>query len=267
MDDDHRTPATGSGNDRTTTTGDTDDRTTPTGDTVDRTTPTGNTDDRPTPTGADGESGEDGVHPGAARADRGDLAEYMGRQVCLGFVHHDRREWHETVASFYAVDRHQFAHLGDERAFAAATAYAAALWAKDAVEAPHVGDDGRLDREALDAADWGPVEACLSRRAEIVGMPAEYATETVEGWRRHKTGGDYWTPHMRAQQYEIRAALADPAYPPKSGNGRSGFGALPALYLVGIELHDRKSERHWERAADAMAGYYREILRAHDDDR
>lgn len=203
---------------------------------------------------------------GGVASDRAGLAAYMGRQVCLGFVHHDRREWSETVSSFYAVDRHQFAHLSDEQALEAATAYAAALWAKDAVEAPHRRDDGSLDREALDAADWSPVEACLARRAEVVGMPEEYATATTAGWRKHKTGGDYWTPHMRAQYHEIRAAMGDPAYPRKEENGQSGFGPLAARYLAGIELHDMKTERHWERAADVMAGYYEEILRAHDRD-
>lgn len=213
------------------------------------------------------ERADDEDAAGDGTVDRSELAAYMGRQVCLGFVHHDRREWGETVTSFYAVDRHQFAHLSDAEALEAATAYAAALWAKDNVEAPHVREGGSLDCEALDAADWSPVEACLARRAEVVGMPEEYATATAAGWRKHKTGGDYWTPHMRAQHHELRAAMDDPAYPRKEENGQSGFGPLAARYLAGIELHDMKSERHWERAADVMAGYYEEILRAHDDDR
>lgn len=190
-----------------------------------------------------------------------DLARHMGEHVCRGFRAHDRGDRDACLAAFFEVDRHQFGHLTDRAAHAAATAYVDALWAKDAVEAPHVRDDGTLDRASLDAADWGPVEAPLARRAEIVGMDAEYASATADGWRTHKTGGDYWTLHMVAQRHEVRAALDDPDYPHKRGSSQSGVGPLPARYLVGIELHDMKSERHWAEAADVMQGYYADLLR------
>lgn len=197
--------------------------------------------------------------------ERQKLAAYLGRQICKGLVHHDRREWKETVASFYAVDRHQFSHLSDGEALEAATAYAAALWAKDAIEPEDVRTDGTFDPEVIGNADWSQVRACLKRRAEVVGIDIEYATLTTEGWRKHKTGDDYWTPLMRAQQSEIQTALGDPEYPQKPGSCSGGFGPLAARYLVGLELHDMKTERHWERAVDVMTDYFEEILRAHDN--
>lgn len=188
------------------------------------------------------------------------LAEHMAENVCRGFITHDNRDREACVEAFFEVDRHQFAHLSDAEARRAATAYVDALWAKDDVEAPYVREDGTLE-EALDDADWEPVEACLERRAEIVGMPAEYASATTEGWRKHKTGGDYWTPHMVAQRHEVRAALDDPDYPHKRGSSQSGVGVLPARYLVCIELHDMKTEEHWREAADVMQSYYADLLR------
>lgn len=206
----------------------------------------------------------DGSTPtGEDQGDGPDLAEHLARQICKGFVYHDEDEWQKSVAAFYAVDRHQFAHLSDDEAFAAAEAYAAALWAKDAIEPP-LRDDGTFDPDAIDAADWSPVRACLERRAEIVGMDREYATGTTEGWRKHKIGEDYWTPLMRGQHHEIRVALGDPDYPRKRGTCQTGFGPLTARYLLGLELHDMKTERHWKLAVETMVPYFEQILSAHD---
>ncbi|WP_101297691.1 hypothetical protein [Halegenticoccus soli] len=186
-------------------------------------------------------------------------ARYMARRICRGFVAHDDRDWEGAVEAFYEVDRRQFAHLDDAEAHAAARAYAAALWEKDRVEDPHVRG-GELDRRALAAADWSPVEARLARRAEVVGADREYATRTTEAWRKHKVGGDYWTPTMAAQRHEIAAALGGAGHPKKPTFGRSGFGHLASYYLVGTELHDMHTRRHWERAAEIMTHYYEEVL-------
>ncbi|MBV0924935.1 hypothetical protein KTS45_12075 [Halomicroarcula limicola] len=195
-----------------------------------------------------------------------DLAEHMSENICKGFITHDDRQREACIEAFFEVDRYQFPYLSEEEAYRAATAYVDALWAKDDVEEPYVKDDGSLDRDPLDDADWSPVVDCLERRADIVGMSREYATATTDGWRKHKTGGDYWTPHMRAQLHEVRAALDAPEYPHKRGSSRHGLGPLPARYLVGIELHDMKSEEHWEEAVDVMQSYYAELLRNQRDD-
>lgn len=184
----------------------------------------------------------------------------MAMNICRGFITHDDREYEAAIEAFFEVDRHQFPHLTDAEARCAAAAYVDALWAKDEVEAPYVQDDGTLDRERLDEADWKPVQACLEQRADIVGMPTEYASATTEGWRKHKTGGDYWSPHMIAQRHEVRAAINDPGYPHKRGSSQSGVGVLPARYLVCIELHDMKSEEHWAEAVDVMTTYFADIL-------
>jgi len=218
-------------------------------------------------------AGEPGTTPGSerlepARADpRADgPAALMAEQLCRGFKHHDGRERDACVAAFFEVDRRQFAHLDDEAARDAATAYVDALWAKDDVEAPYV--DGRtiLDPPGLDAADWSPVRDALDRRAAVVGMPPAYAWRTTEAWRLHKTGGDYWTPMLKAQCHELRAALDDPQYPHKDGFGGSGTGPLAARYLVGVELHDMHTESRWTEAVRVMTPYFAEILDAREGD-
>lgn len=193
-------------------------------------------------------------------ADEHSLAAFMAERTCLGFIYHDRREYEAAVEAFYHVDRHQFAHLADEEAYEAARALTDAFWAKDDVEQEYI--DGAEVDPALDDADWSPVEEALARRAEIVGMDEEYAPKTTEAWRNHKTGGDYWTPTMAAQFHEIAAAIG--TYQEKPKYGRSGFGHLTTRYLVGLELHDMHTERHWEEAAEVMATYYGEILGAQE---
>lgn len=196
-------------------------------------------------------------------ADERTLAAFMAERTCLGFIHHDRREYEAAVEAFYHVDRHQFAHLTDAEAHEAARALTDAFWAKDEVEQEFI--DGADVDPALDDADWRPIEDALSRRAEIVGMDDEYASKTTEAWRNHKTGGDYWTPTMAAQSHEIAAAIGSHREKPKYG--QSGYGHLTARYLVGLELHDMHTERHWEEAAEVMATYYGEILGAQEADR
>ncbi len=196
-------------------------------------------------------------------ADESTLAAFMAERTCLGFIHHDRREYEATIEAFYHVDRHQFAHLDDEAAREAARALTDAFWAKDAVEEPYV--DGTEVDPALDETDWTPVEDALARRAGIVGMDEEYAEKTTEAWRNHKTGGDYWTPTMIAQRHEIDAAIGSSQEKPKYG--RSGYGHLAARYLVGLELHDMHTDRHWKEAAGVMAAYYAEILATQEADR
>lgn len=184
----------------------------------------------------------------------------MAERLCTGFRKHDERDREGALEAFAMVDANQFAHLDRGEARAAADAYVDALWAKDAVELPYI--DGRtvVDRAGLERADWGRVEAPLRRRAEIVGMDPAYAEHTTTAWKRHKVGGDYWTPTLAAQHHEIRAALGAENYPEKAGFGESGFGHLAARYLVGVELHDMHSDHHWELAVDTMTVYYTELL-------
>lgn len=196
-------------------------------------------------------------------ADESTLAAFMAERTCLGFIYHDRREYEAAVEAFYRVDRHQFAHLSDEEAYEAATALTDAFWAKDDVESGYI-DGAEVDPE-LDEADWSPVEEALSRRAEIVGIDAEYAPKTTEAWRNHKTGGDYWTPTMVAQSHEIAAAIGTEQDKPKYG--QSGYGHLTTRYLTGLELHDMHTERHWKEAAEVMTKYYAEILAEQEVDR
>lgn len=190
------------------------------------------------------------------QADESTLAAFMAERTCLGYIHHDRREYEAAVEAFYHVDRHQFAHLDDEAAREAARALTDAFWAKDDVEEPYV--DGAAVDPALADADWSRVEDALRRRAGIVGMDGEYAEKTVEAWRNHKVGGDYWTPTMIAQRREIDAATG--GYPEKPKYGQSGYGHLTTRYLVGLELHDMHTQRHWKEAVDVMTAYYGEIL-------
>lgn len=172
----------------------------------------------------------------------------VARQLARGFQAHDDRDHDAARGHFRAVDRWQF-DAGDPDT--AADAYVAALWRKDEVEAePRAG-----------FADWQPVVAALRARCEAVGIDEGYATGTATAWRRHKAGGDYWTPMLRAQRAEVRAALDDPAYPGKNRGGQQGFGILPTLYLVGVECHDT---RQWGVAVDLMAEYFA-VLADHKD--
>lgn len=206
-------------------------------------------------TGVDGDGDSDGL-------DR--RARYLARELCAGFRYHDRRERADAAAAFRTVDARQFAHLDESEAATAARAYVDALWAKDAVEAAcHVG--GALDRDAVGDADWSPVRTALAERADAVGMDRSYAADTTEAWRRHKAGGDYWTPMLRAQRVEFRAAVGDAGYPPKESDGRAGPGPAPVRYLLGAELHDVHDEASWEEAIRVMTPYFRAILVAHSE--
>ena len=187
--------------------------------------------------------------------------ETIATQLGMGFVAHDRRQRQKAVEAFAAVDRFQFRHVSDEVARRAAVAYVDALWAKDAVEDACRTDDG-FDREALDAADWTPVREAFARRASLAGVDPEYAERSTVAWRRHKTGGDYWTPMQEAQMYELRAVLQDDDYPHKPRGGQSGFGVEPARYALGVELHDT---RRYEEGVEAMTPYFERVAAAHDD--
>ena len=204
----------------------------------------------------EGEGDEEGELEARARR--------MAEMTCEGFIQHDARDRDAAVEAFAYVDERQFPHLTPAEARSAAEAFVDSLWGKDAVESEHIEGDGPDDFEGLQAADWSPVEDPLIRRAEIVGMDEEYAPLTTEAWRKHKVGGDYWTPTMIAQQHEILAAMGK-NYPEKPRFGQSGFGHLASLYLVGVELHDMHTEYHWKQAMDVMTTYYAEILAAHEE--
>ena len=186
-------------------------------------------------------------------------ASYMADQLCRGFIHHDRRERDAAVEAFAAVDRLQFAHLAPDDARRAAVGYVDALWLKDDVE-ESCRVDGELDPERLRAADWSAVTEAFERRAVAAGIELQYAELTTEAWVQHKVGGDYWTPMMHAQTLELRAALQDSAYPDKPRHGQGGFGAEPARYTLGNELHDT---RQWAQAREVMAPYFQRVLDGH----
>lgn len=190
------------------------------------------------------------------------VARHMARELCAGFRYHDRGERDAAVESFAEVDRRQFAHVDDETAHRAARAYVDALWAKDELEADHMDGD-RIDPDSIRDGEWGSVHDALVERAAAVGVDREYATATTRAWRNHKADGDYWTPTLRAQLLEYRAAAGDDDYPEKPSDGREGFGAAPVRYLLGVELHDRHTREHWAAAIRVMEPYFSRILRAH----
>ncbi|QSG11726.1 Uncharacterized protein HSBGL_1304 [Halapricum desulfuricans] len=185
------------------------------------------------------------------------VARQMAEQLALGFKFHDERKRERAVEAFAFVDVRQFSHVSDATARDASVAYVDALWAKDDLEQSCM-HDGRIDPDALDEADWSDVRSAFARRASLVGMDPRYADQSTLAWRRHKTGGDYWTPIKRAQTYELRAALQEPDYPSKPRHGQSGFGPEAARYELGVELHDT---RQWEQASEVMIPYFERILR------
>ncbi|SHH61112.1 hypothetical protein [Halobaculum gomorrense] len=193
------------------------------------------------------------------------VARHMARELCAGFRYHDRGEREAAVESFAAVDRRQFAHVDDDAARTAARAYVDALWAKDDLETEHM-DGTRIDPDSIRDGDWTGVYDALVERAAAAELDREYATATTRAWRNHKANRDYWTPTLRAQLLEYRAAIGDDGYPTKPSDGREGFGAAPVRYLLGIELHDRHTSEHWEEAIRVMEPYYRRILRVHRAD-
>lgn len=219
--------------------------------------------------GADGSDrageGRGGEAADSEGSDRAATPESVATRLCEGFQHHDERRREAAIDAFAAVDAFQFAHVDGSTARRAAAAYVDALWAKDAVEDRHrdgAAEDA-IDREALADADWSAVESALAERAALVGIDPEYAALTTEGWRRHKVGGDYWTPHLRAQELELQAALQDPSYPDKPRHGGSGAGPEATRYLLGVELHDC---RRWEEARDVMVPYFAAIDRRRDSE-
>ena len=185
----------------------------------------------------------------------------IARQLAHGFEAHDDRDRSAARAHFRAVDRFPFRHDGADPD-RAADAYVAALWRKDRIE-DACRRGGEIVPAHVASADWTPVTEALADRCEAVGIDQSYATRTAVAWRCHKAGGDYWTPLMRAQMYELRAALQAPTYPDKPRHGTQGFGALPARYLVGVECHDA---RQWEEAIAVMGPYFERIAAAHDSE-
>jgi hypothetical protein len=192
-----------------------------------------------------------------------DHAEFLAERIWDGFVAHDQRDRMAAVKAFATVDSSQFQHVDDATARRAAVAYVNALWKKDEIEDAHE-TDGEFDREALDAADWGPVYENFAERARLLGIDEAYADLSTTAWRRHKTGGDYWTPIMRAQMLELRVAMGDEGYPHKPRDGQSGFGPEATRYALAVELHDYRSADHLEQGKDVMMPYYEAILRAHE---
>ena len=177
----------------------------------------------------------------------------------LGFKHHDERNRELAIDAFAVTDMFQFQHVDEDTARDASVAYVDALWEKDRIETACT-TDGELDTSALDEADWSPVRQAFERRASLVGIDPRYAEQSTVAWRRHKVGGDYWTPMKQAQVYELRAALQDSEYPHKPRQGQSGHGPEAARYALGNELHDT---RRFEEMTDVMIPYFERIARRH----
>lgn len=194
-----------------------------------------------------------------------DLPRFMATQICRGFVEHDRGNHAAAHEAFEAVDRLQFPHLEEEHISPAAEAFVDALWAKDNIEFQYLRE-GEMDQEGIQNADWSPVRQKFRERAALLEIDPEYAVLKTKAWKRHKAGGDYWTPFLQAQLYELRAALQDPEYGVKPKDGQSGFGPEAHRYVLGVELHDMHTDRHWKQAVQAMIPYFELIVEEQDND-
>lgn len=191
-------------------------------------------------------------------------ARYMATELARLFRAHDDGRREDAIEACLAVDELQFPTLDSDDVELAATAFVDALWAKDDIEFEYL-HDGEIDREGLQEADYGRVSAKLRERAAIIGADPAYATTKAKAWRRHKAGGDYWTPFQQSQVYELRAALNDPTYPNKTRAGQSGPGPESVRYVLAFELHDMHTDHHWQQGVDVMVPYFRYILRNHAD--
>jgi len=188
-----------------------------------------------------------------------DTPREMARRICQGFLAHDRGDREAAIAAFEFVDERQFRHCDRRNVHLAAEALVDALWAKDDVELRYLGN-GELDEAGLAEADWSPVRRKFRERAALLGIDQEYAELKTEAWRRHKTGGDYWTLFQRAQLLELRVALRDPDYPAKPKEGQSGAGPEALRYALAVELHDMHTAGHWKQAEEAMVPYFERIV-------
>lgn len=171
---------------------------------------------------------------------------------------HDKGLYEEAIEACTFVDRHQFQYLDTEEARLAAKGFVDGLWEKDNVEFECL-KHGEIDAEALAEADYSPVRGPLRQRAAVIGADPQYAVEKAKAWKRHKTGGDYWTPFLMSQVYELRSIFGD-RYPEKPRAGQSGPGPDPIRYLLAFELHDMKTETDWRQGIDAMVPYFAKIL-------
>jgi hypothetical protein len=116
---------------------------------------------------------------GALDDDVTETASYMAEQTCLGFIAHDDGRHDAAVDAFFEVDRRQFSHVGDETARRGATAFADALWAKDAVEAECRDEFGDVANDDLRGADWTSVERQFRQRANVLDIDPAYAWKST----------------------------------------------------------------------------------------
>ncbi|MFC7176959.1 hypothetical protein [Halosegnis marinus] len=190
-------------------------------------------------------------------------ARELSERLATVFRAHDAGDYDRAVESLAFIDRAQFPALSDDRVEDAARAFVDALWAKDRVEFGCLRN-GDLDAAALREADYAQVRQKLRQRASVVGADEAYATAKAEAWRRHKVGGDYWTPFQRSQLYELRAIFGDD-YPAKPRAGRSGPGPEAMRYVLAFELHDMHAAERWAEGIDVMVPYFERILAAHEE--
>lgn len=183
-------------------------------------------------------------------------AERAAEELYQGFLAHDERDQRRAHACFSAVDECQFPHLNASDVRRAADAYVEALWEKDRAELP-----SQLTDSDVDHVRWERVETSLRRRADIVGMDEQYATNTAKAWKQHALGGKYRTPLMIAKLHEIHAMIGMDG--PETSLGESGLGYLVSRYLVGIEVHSRHDDPKRQQVA-VMTPYFESIGRCRE---
>jgi hypothetical protein len=208
-------------------------------------------------------------HVGVAKSERDEsqlrtTAREMSESLAKVFRAHDNSNREDAIESLIEVDRRQFPTLDTDEVELASTAFVDALFAKDEIEFQQL-TGGEIDATGLREADYSAALQKLRQRAVLIGADQQYAVEKVRAWRRHKVGGDYWTPFQQSQLYELRAALNDPEYPHKPRAGQSGPGPEAMRYALAFELHDMHTERHWLQGIRVMTPYFLRILSHHEE--
>jgi hypothetical protein len=191
-------------------------------------------------------------------------AREMSRNLANMFKAHDDSDRESAIESLIEVDRRQFPALSSDEIELASAAFVDALFAKDEVEFQQL-TDGKIDDDGIREADYSSPLQKLRQRAVIIGADQQYAIKKVQAWRRHKLGGDYWTPFQQSQVHELRAVLNDPEYPHKPRAGQSGPGPEAMRYSLAFELHDMHTERHWLQGIRVMTPYFLKILLHHEE--
>lgn len=174
------------------------------------------------------------------------LSTYLAKQICDGFIYHDKKSYEKSINSFKNLYEGLF-RIEPQKAEIMATCFVTALKLHDSIEDNFKGSAKSFFNHKI----WKNIYVELVKFCNVIGLDKNYAKHYTKFLRYHSAYKKNFEMHLLRAEEIIAFHVCK----------KMGLAKIVApLYLAGINSHDVHKNFTWRFNKKIMSLFYSLIL-------